>query len=276
MAFGINLLNAHGDEIVDFNLALYKKATGTLKHHDAVLSQSQQAAWDAGYGNDWWQRRIVQRAYPYSSTYFEPNRRYTTTAGAASPLDGSRIMLHPALVASASDLIFVRPQAAGFWRFVTFNFDGALTLQTPTGSFAEVFADQDLEYMVASPDEDGPAPSGTHGIQLKDPSGKVTFDSRYPQVAIVHTVVVPKSILEEILLSTRSSYDITLPKPVPNCWVSCPYHCSFAQTSGGTNFVKVHQLNSTTIRLSKQGNGTGTAYAKFFTQDLILFFARTA
>lgn len=196
--------------------------------------------------------------------------------GAASPLDGSRIMLHPALIASATDLIFVRPQSTGFWRFVTFNFDGSRTTQTPTGSFAEVFADQALEYLVASPDEDGPAPSGTHGIQLKDPSGKVTFDSRYPQVAIVHTVVVPKSILEEILLSTRSSYDITLPKPVPNCWVSCPYHCSFAQTSGGTNFVKVHQLNNTTIRLSKQGNGTGTTYAKFFTQDLILFFARTA
>ena len=284
MAYGVVLNNNKGEEIVDFNAALYRKKSGAIRLLSTIMAESDALATAAGISNntpgDYWRNYVAHTAAlanhdESSSSGVKPR----LVAGVGKIIvSGDFCLCHPELFAKPDDLIFLKPGTTGFSHFVTCNFDGSYMTEVPTGSFAVVESKGALDYVIASTDATGLTAEGTHGLQIKDEAGLVTYDSRYPQFSIFHHTIVSKTVLDNILLND-AVFDITLPKAAANCYVSCPYHASFVQWSGGYYIcgVNIAQINSTTIRLSRTLKNTGTtSWSRIFTQDLIMFFARTA
>ena len=180
------------------------------------------------------------------------------------------------IIDSNSELAFVSIPPEGILHMCMVNWDlpelnpGAALLVS-TGRFAAP-----LQYRIFS--KNIPFSSETYGMQLFNSAGDLTFDSR-PKILGFEFFRISTSQVQDVLIN-NAVIDLTLAKPNPNAFVSSSdWTCGNSREVGGVgngNFVKITQLNSTTLRLSRQryGNGLGdypiTAHSDYHPMTLLV------
>lgn len=122
--------------------------------------------------------------------------------------------------------------------------------------------------------------SGSYGMQIRSEVNAVLFDSRADFISVSEVLFVPRSTISNILIN-NAVVDISLRTSTPNAYFALPNHASYRAEAGGGGsarfrHVRVRQTNSNTVQLRRQDYGPGFSNASSFTfeNDLVIIVAR--
>jgi hypothetical protein len=119
--------------------------------------------------------------------------------------------------------------------------------------------------------------SERYGMQLLDGSGEVTFDSRAELFSISEVAFVSESIIGGIL-DNGGSHDIVLRKSLPNCYICIPYLTAhkWSGTDADEFRPRIRQVSNNRLRINRVNLGYvgNTNLRPRYVHDLAIFVAR--
>lgn len=255
--YGAMFRTADGRRIVDTDeFTFYAKASGAARILQAVGAASDYAGGfvDAG---------------PFGAPARDPVACFYRTFWAANSLthvgetDGAvrkkTWRANPRF--SESDICFWRPGASGiYWMdeaylsndWAVFNGVGTVTAGAsfwsagPSGT-APAWIAASLERQ---------AVAGAMGMQLRNASNQITFDSRQDLLAIEYTRIITAAEMADVL-DSNATLTITLPRSLPGCYIHSPIWKSFRRVSAilsdrtDVYLPLLRQASATTLTVSR-------------------------
>ena len=275
MAFELLITNTQGDQVIEFKKTLYVKEEGlTRSNHDLWLEAKTDGT-----------ARGVSYSFPHSRVIGDALYRVATSSGAIQVASQSGTcylvgtghgLFMPTMNMEPTDTVFYRVDTVGLHSHTEHLLDFP---DGPVGGYcsANTQGDAAIPYKIVSTDLPGFTPDPGFHLQVNDDAGDLVFDSRYPLFSVFQTEVVPQSVVADIM-DNNTSFDITLRKSAPGCYVACPFLFTFNSWGGGGSgfqMLMIKQINATTLRLSRATITAGTTGTpRQFTQDLLIFIGR--
>lgn len=281
MAYGIKVLNAVGEEVLDLNKVYYTKEEGTTKTLESAIIDSKnsigypvnsvQGSYYAtrshtlGFGNPLNLYGNASYFPDYSLMVLSQKMDAATRVcftGVAAPIPltpgPDRYFFGNKFNMAYSDLIFYDVSTYGLNQSITvFAKDFPFAQDLPNAGFAvcKTQSGMNIPYKIVSTEVPTYSGADTYGVKVNNSSGNNLFDSRKDTFTIYDHVYVDKYIIEEVML-TGSHFDITLREPVPN-FLICPSNFSNFDTVSNTStssYIKTPQLkkiNDSTLRIQQ-------------------------
>ena len=214
--YGIRLINDFGEQTVDFNATHYVTEEGVCTRLNDVFQSSDPPLRLNTYkpeANALGQFRDRNGAvFPFLFASQTPCP--SPGAGTLLPID------------DPASLFFYKIPSAGITGMQT----AVSLVPSFTGVFPRVtpgFAHSDpIPFKRVSPQRPDINPAETHGLQLRDAQGNVTFDSRFRPYGIEDHLIIPQSDMQDVLLNGAVK-TYTLRQPVPEAWIHAPFLTSF-------------------------------------------------
>lgn len=282
MAYGFEIRNALGENVLDGNAALYLQSSGqTSSAVDLGLFQDFSGAFAARFPrND----HMFHLSPPTASFASWVNHwpRFIGTGSAFIEGAAVTVMRAPTPLRPRTAMAFYQP-GPGLTMSTEQYIGPRLSVDaTPAqGLYFCTHADGDgpLNYLIADT-QVSEAMAGNYGLQIRDANGVVTFDSRADLFSIFETINVPSATISDILFN-GASVDYTLSAPLPGCYISCPYFAAFrlrALGGGQSQYerVRIRQIDNVTLRLDHVTHGPSfiSSRSGSYVQDLFIFIAR--
>lgn len=203
---------------------------------------------------------------------------------------GSRAVIVPVPVANVEpgDTLFYQIGSVGVTRAAQFNWDlpDAAIPNTMT-SILYTRSQTPVPYRIIGPRVVGSLP-GTWGMQTFREDASLAFDSRAPVLPVRYAFILTQAQMDDIL-DNEAAVTVTLPEPMPDCWVGAPFfspfYFNFYERSSSINryevrVIALRQASSTTLTFSceKLNNfdtpgDSGTA-SRIYTHDAVFYVAR--
>lgn len=272
MSYGFEIRNALGDLILDDHAAFYIQESGvTAGARDIGLVGESGGDSNPIFPPNQvaWSRFVLNATDDEMQNY--PHFIGSSTAAIIGGFNACPTPLWP-----RSAMAFYQPGSIGLTMSTAHYIGPEYTLDaTPaTGLYFMNHADQNaaLNYLVADT-EIGPV-SGNYGMQVRDGTGAVTFDSRADLFSILDTVKIDQATVADILFND-AQVDVTMPEPLPGCYISCPYFAAFRLTSSIYERVRIRQITASTLRLDRAEQVFGqSGQSGNYTHDIFIFIAR--
>lgn len=243
MAYGLRLQNAFGETITEYEHVIMEKLAQGVTHTPASIDGDK----DAYLFNIW----AYQYSYP-QRPYYEmvaTGGRYQTSG---YYYDGSGF--NRTYIGKddwkLGDTPFVQPKTGGIWGMLgaplRLPSNGAWTMQWAVGSYP----DTGLNFKMGTITPPG-SPQGTFGLRIKNATGEVVFDSRFPQISIADHFYVSQEQFEDIL-DNNATRNFTIRTPTPNAYISMPMWGAFRFTgSGGCYVPRIRQVSDTQFTVDR-------------------------
>ncbi|MBN8291017.1 hypothetical protein JI664_03475 [Rhodobacter sp. NTK016B] len=298
MAYGIELTNSAGVPVFDqASRCLRVVASGATIDADAAAEaafQEYQALPSP--------KRLHQLSFGQARSFEGPGATAMPHSGFALQLMGTGYPGFPEAKVYAVRPVF---DAAGggfsaFYRWTAQPINRAIETEinvpgVPGGTFCLVNGVRQYRILAPIPTPGGYA--SDYGMQIRDASGAVIFDSRDTFLAVRFAFIVPKAVADDVLYN-GATRDVTLPEPMPNSWVSVPILSCFNVVFLGRRFagsgtrridtwrmdrVELQQIDASTIRVSRN-TGAAVEYENpasqnpqpyySYSHDIIAYLAR--
>ena len=288
MTHGIEIFNAFGEKVVDFNRCFSIQETGNsqnwaqsgfpmrnsgqpnfpitdIRGYDFVTATDRRPSnSEIAHVMKGSVRRLRRKGA--GSRYFsndwvpfplvEPESLYFFQLGSSGLLHHSEYRFAPEL-----DLAFNQGE----------DLDGAYGLMIP-------FNNTSLPFIRVANRFDGL--TGNYGAQIRGEGNEVLFDSRTDFLSISEVLFVPRTTINNILVN-NAVVDIPLRTSVPNGYFALPNHTSWRINPGGGGsarfrHVRVRQPNANTVQLRRENYGPNFSTGSFFNilNDLVIIVAR--
>lgn len=273
MAYGFEVYNAQGEEVMEYQNTLYITSSGTTIKDSEYATQANADADAKGVGTGFGQRRgLVGWDPPLHGNI--PERQYVTTGGRCAVIDNRGILL-PEFILNAGDMVFYRADHNPLIHSTTFLWD---LPGTSNGGYARCMTanGNKNDFLIASAQQPSGL-SGNYGMQVFKGNGDVAFDSRADNLSIFQVIHITKSQVENIL-HNDDTINVSLNKSAPSCYIGIPFFSAFAvyNSPDEDRFVRVYQTSNTNIRIDQRSYNRGgfDPNARAFEQDMFIFVAR--
>ena len=242
MSYGMEMLSSTGDRITNFEHVLYEKDSGTLINTPDPVGGAAKSS-----------------GIPFRF-YHAPTNTYANklVGHTIRTIDYTYTDLTMATESwEYTDIAFYEIGTSGIYWSMQYGIE----TDTTSGSQMTVCVSGNvaLNWKVASITPPS-ATVGNYGIQLRNESDNVVFDSRRKHLPISSHIYISRSDILSVL-DNNAVIDYSLPEPVPNALISMSYWAHFKKVSTFSHyFVKVTQTSPTNIRISRTREWAALSY----------------
>jgi hypothetical protein len=279
MAYGAEIRNEFGELVTDFQESLEIVSSGTTSTSASIgVTIQSNGVW--GYSGP-----VTQELFTFADSSTSYRDAHPHFIGVDSrQIQGGQFAIFsrvPVPLSNKEATFFYQVGSTGLLHHSEHMIDNPFFVNaTPsTGLVAMSLPTNNtpLPYIKVEPYTPKPFPEG-YGMQLRDESNSLVFDSRADFLSISEVRFVPKATIANILFN-NAVVDLTLRTPVPDCYISAPNHASFFVDSGASTryrFVKIEQTSPTNIRLSRVFHGPSIFLTSFqgTENDTVIIVAR--
>ena len=276
MPYGVDIRNEFGEAVVDFNACLEIVETGFTSRSGEIGMGTN----NSGTRNYRGPQTLELTCFSGSSNAHMNAFPHHIGTGFTRFTNSNVNRRCPTPLVSRSATYFYQVGSIGLLHHSEHVIDPAFwtTQNGEYGMFAMCLptGNAPLPYIRAEPFTPKPF-SGAYGLQLRDGNADVVFDSRADFLSISEVRFVTKGQINDILFND-AVVDLTLRTPAPNCYVATPGHTSHRKRAGNNSyqFVKIEQVNDTTVRLSRVTHGPSIDIARTqsVVNDTVIILAR--
>jgi hypothetical protein len=257
MAYGINVYNEYGEEVLEMAFpTLYNYAAGSTTTWESLRATGISDATTAGYGT----LAHYERDGAYTTELYTTAARSQVACEVPSYTEVStgKALIHPEMNLQVGDIPFYDVGTYGLLTSYCMLHDG-FSDSTPAGGIGicEIEGNNSVAYVIAS-NREPITPTEAYGVQLFDSSAARTFDSRQPHFAIYDHFYVSKAIME-LVIERDVTINLNLSESHTDFKVAAFNHLSQATWTGGARFQPmIKKVDSDTISISRNNAGTST------------------
>jgi hypothetical protein len=274
MAFELLITNASGDQVIEFKKTLYVKESGLTKDYDTIYTEARTDGTAKGVSYSFPHVRNIIGYSPLMGRILGLVTQVASQSGTCYEIGSGHGLYMPTMNMEPSDTVFYQVSDTGLLTHTEHLLDFP---DGPVGGFcsANTEGDAHIPYKIVSTDLPGFTPDPGFHVLVNDDAGVLVFDSRYPLFSVFQTEIVAQSVVADIM-DNNTTHDITLTKSAPDCYIACPFLITFSSWSGGgLRFLRIKQINDTTLRLSRVTvNASTSGTPRQFAQDLLIFIGR--
>lgn len=282
MAYGFQIKNALGEDILDDRKVLYRKASGITRtasfldmNLDTGVSQlfySQAPRFESPFVTD---LNVNLAGFRMAAS------GAADIVGTGSPSLGEQQFATPTW--PVESMAFYQIGALGLTYSLAYTLPSSLSVQgeppMPRNCFYSRAGDGQfdpgsaLPYIIVTTDLENQV--GNYGMQTFNAEGVLTFDSRENLFAIQEVLFIPKEDVESCLLN-NTVHNYALSKATPGAYISCNFFCAVHTSSGRSQHrPRIRQTTTSNLRMDRFFFGTNYFdELPTYVHDIVVFVAR--